>query len=262
MDLIDKVAIVTGAGRGIGRAIAAVLAQRGATVVVTDVTVEGAQAVAAEITTDGYKAEAVRLNVTDRKSVDAIANDVAQRHGRIDILVNNAAVVGAPGWELRDLENEADWDLIYEVNVKGVAWTTDAVAAYMKSRRYGKIVNIASMAGRRGGPFTVPYNISKAGVLRYTQGAALELAPYNINVNAICPAQVWTPMAERIAGHLHGSSAEDPREQFLSRARDTVPLGREQTPEDIGYLTAFLASDYARNITGQAINVNGGSFMN
>ncbi len=266
MDVTGKVAIVTGGGRGIGRGICVALARNGADVVVADMVRDNAEGVAAEVKGMGRRALAVHVDVTRQESVDRMVEAVTREFGRIDILVNNAGIIAAGGWEERERSNEDDWDMIYEVNVKGVARVTDAVAERMKERRYGKIVNIASVAGRLGVPDNQPYGVSKAGVINLTQAQALNLAPFDINVNAVCPGLLWTPMWERIAFRrgrvredLRGKSA---RETFEVYVKERTPLGREQTPEDIGNLVAFLASDYARNITGQAINVNGGSHMN
>ena len=264
MDLSDRVALVTGAGRGIGRGIALVMARHGAHVVVADLRREDAATVAAEVQALGRRAVALALDVTDDASIAAAVDEALDRMGRIDVLVNNAGIYAAPGWEERDRFTDEDWDLLYRVNVRGVARVTDAVAPHMKERRYGKVVNIASGAGREGSPDNPPYAISKAGVISLTQAQAKELAPFDVNVNCICPGLLWTPMWEKIAyrrRRLEGREVS-PRRYFEELVARTVPLGREQTPEDIGYLAAFLASDYARNITGQAINVNGGSRMN
>lgn len=266
MDVTDKVAIVTGAGRGIGRGIALALAENGADVVVGDINLDNARKVAAEVAEMGRQALALHLDVTSQESVEQMVKDTLAHFGRIDILVNNAGVIGAPGWEQRERHNEEDWNLIYEVNVKGVARVTDAVSPHMKARRYGKIINIASHGGRRGGAGISPYGISKAGVIHLTQSSALELAPYNINVNSICPGTLWTDMWQRIAVRTslspQNTQGLTPRQIFDRSIQQRMPLGREQTPEDIGYMAAFLASDYAKNITGQAINVNGGAVMN
>ena len=266
MDVTDKVAIVTGGGRGIGRGISLELARSGADVVVADINQESAQAVADEVVAAGHESQASFVDVTDRISVERMVSGALGRFGRIDILVNNAGTIGAPGWERRPALTDEDWDVLYEVNVKGTATVTNEVASHMKQRRYGKIINIASGAGREGNPRHPPYGVSKAGVISLTQAAALELAPYDINVNAICPELIWTPMWERISyrgtSTLENVEGLTSRELFDLRVRQSIPLGREQEPEDIGHLAAFLASDYARNITGQAINVNGGSRMN
>jgi len=266
MNVTGKVAIVTGGGRGIGRGIALALAGNGADVVIAEIIEENGRKTAGEIQDLGRKSLAVAVDVTDQASVDGLMPAVLDQFDHVDILVNNAGVIGAPGWEQRERTNEKDWDLIYEVNVKGVARVTDAATPHMKERRYGKIVNIASVAARQGNPLNPPYNVSKAGVVSLTQAYALEMAPYDINVNAICPGLIWTPMWERIAGRpamtpeiTQGMSARDAFEKSIKKR---VPLGREQTPEDIGNVATFLASDAARAVTGQAVNVDGGTRMN
>jgi NAD(P)-dependent dehydrogenase (short-subunit alcohol dehydrogenase family) len=265
MNVTDRTAVVTGGRRGIGHAIAIELARNGADVAVADVDQGGAQQVADEVADLGRRALAITVDVTDQASVDRMAEDAVSHFGRIDILVNNAGIIGAPGWERRPRANDEDWDALYQVNVRGVARVTDAVARYMKEAHYGKIINISSGAGRQGQAEQMAYCISKAGVISFTQGSALELAPYNINVNAICPGLLWTPMWERIADRKawlpENTEGLTPREVFDQTVATRTPLGREQQPEDIGHLAAFLASDYAQNITGQAINVNGGSRM-
>ena len=265
MKVEDRVAIVTGGARGIGRGISLVLARNGADVAVADVNLEGAKSVAEEVVAAGRRSLAAHLDVADQTSVDRMVEDVLAHFGHIDILVNNAGVIGAPGWEQRESENEEDWDLVYAVNVKGLMRVTEAVARHMKERRYGKVVNISSIAGRQGNTVHPPYGASKAGVINITQGKALELAPHNINVNCICPGFLWTSMAERLDRRrsLWDEYPEgiSPREIFEHSVEERVPLKREQTPEDIGNLAAFLASDYAKNITGQAINLDGGYQM-
>ncbi len=263
MNVTGLIAVVTGGGRGIGRGIVLALARNGADVAVADIDAGIAGSTTAEVSELGRRSFAVEMDVTDQQSVDVAVRDVVSRFGQIDVLVNNAGVVSAPGWTGRLGENEADWDIVYEVNVKGVDRVTQAVSPGMKERRFGKIINISSVAGRRGNPGLSAYSASKAACISITQAAALELAPYNINVNAICPGLLWTPMwnvlATRQVALFEDAAARTPREQFESMVARTTPLGREQTPEDIGNLAAFLASQYARNITGQSINVNGGS---
>ena len=264
MNVSGKIALVTGGGRGIGRGISLVLANNGADVAVADLNATTAEAVAQEVSSEGRQSMAIAVDVTNIASVESMASQVIDRFGRVDILVNNAGVIGAADWEDREKPNEEDRDFIFSVNVKGVASVTDAVSPHMVGRRYGKIINIASIAGRRGSDRNPPYNVSKAGVISLTQGQALELAPYNINVNAICPGLLWTPMWERITARNAMSANPDgktQRELFEDYVESITPLGREQTPEDIGNLAAFLASDFSQNITGQAINVSGGSHM-
>ena len=267
MDVTGKIAVVTGGGRGIGRGIVLALASNGADVVVADVNSDDAEGVAGEVREAGRDSTAALLDVTVQGSADRMVQEVMARFGRIDILVNNAGIYAAPGFEERDEANEDDWDMIYEVNVKGIVRVTGAVKPGMKERRYGKIANIASVAGRQGNPGNPPYAVSKTGVISYTQASALELAPYNVNVNAICPGLLWTPMWERIAVRRSASPAENPdglspRKLFDHTIERDIPLKREQTPEDIGNLAAFLASDNSRNITGQSVNVDGALRMN
>ncbi|MDA0769239.1 MAG: hypothetical protein BZY79_01695 [SAR202 cluster bacterium Casp-Chloro-G4] len=264
MNVSGKIALVTGGGRGIGRGISLVLANNGADVAVVDLILANAESVAQEVAAVGRQSMAVAVDVTAQASVEAMVRQVTERFGRVDVLVNNAGVIGAGGWEDREKPNEEDWDFIFEVNVKGIVRVTDAVAPKMKERRYGKIINIASIAGRRGSDRNMPYNVSKAGVISLTQGQALDLAPHNINVNAICPGLLWTPMWERITARTAmtpNPEGKTQRELFEDYVDSSTPLGREQTPEDIGNLAAFLASDFSQNITGQAINVSGGNHM-
>ncbi len=266
MDVTGKIALVTGGGRGIGQGIATVLALNGADVAVADVNLDDALSIAAQVSDMGRQAMAQRVDVTVQEAVDNMVEAVLERFGRIDILVNNAGIVAAPGWEERETPSEEDWDSIHAVNVKGVARVTESVVPHMKERRYGKIVNIASGAGRQGQADGGPYAASKASVINMTQTWSVELAGFSINVNAICPGLLWTPMWMRIATHFgtipSDHTGQAPREVFDEHVQRRIPLKREQTPEDIGNAVAFLASDYAQNITGQALNVSGGSHMN
>ena len=268
IDLTGKVAIVTGAASGIGRGICLVLAEQGACLVATDMNLEGAEAVAAEVAALGRPAAALRLDVTDRANIeDVVARTVAD-HGKVDILINDAGVIGAPGWQDRDSPTDADWDYALSVNLRGVVICSEAVGGYMRERRYGKIVNIASIAARQGGTDIPHYNASKAAVVSWTQSNALQLAPYDVNVNAICPGLLWTPMWQGIAKKRStfdfdpSVTGSDIREYFEKTVEATIPMKKEQTPEDVGKLAAFLVSDDAHNITGQAINVDGGRRMN
>ena len=268
IDLSDRIAIVTGGARGIGRGICLVLAGQGANVVVADINGVGAESVAAEIAAHGGRSIAVEVDVTDVPSVDDTVRQVLERFGAIDILVNDAGVIGARGWWERETPSADDWDIVTAVNLRGVVNVSEAVAPHMKDRRHGKIVNIASIAARQGDTRIPHYNASKAAVVSWTQSHALLLAPYGISVNAICPGLLWTPMHEELSRH---DARFDPdlssreltgREIFDKQVEARIPMKREQTPEDIGKLAAFLASEDARNITGQAINVDGGRRMN
>ena len=265
MDVTDQIAIVTGGGRGIGRAISHVLASNGANVVVADINEGDAQTVCREIDEHGSRSLAVAVDVTDSESTEELAAQALGEFGRIDILVNNAGTIGAPGWEGRDRPNDDDWAHIHNVNVHGIARVTDAVVEHMKSRKYGKIVNIASVAGRTGTRTNFAYGASKAAAIDLTRCYAAELAQYSIHVNCVCPGLVWTKMWERIASRRIGQGIDDEmttRESFDQFVASNTPLGREQTPEEIANAVVFLASDAASGITGQALNVDGGYAMN
>lgn len=272
IDLTGKVAIVTGGASGIGRGICLVLAGQEANIVVADLNTQEAEAVASEIAAEGHQSIALSLDVTDRGSASNMVAQVLDRFGQIDILVNDAGVIGAPDWWERGKASDEDWDHVMAVNLRGVVNVSEAVAEHMKERRYGKIINIASIAARQGGAGNPPYNASKAAVVSWTQSHALELASYDVNVNAICPGLLWTPMFERLvrrSTRFGSTLSTDPalqslsgRDHFEKLVESTIPMKKEQTPEDIGKMAAFLASDDAHNVTGQAINVDGGRRMN
>ena len=272
-NLDGAITLVTGAARGLGQGIAEVLSERGAVIAVSDLDQDAAGAASDAINSNGGRTIAFGGDTTSQDSMDALAAAVLGEFGRIDILVCNAGVIGAPGYQERADHTEADWDATFGVNVKGFVHTVNSVAPHMKERRSGKIVNIASHGGRkpRGarpvlGSIQAPYSVSKAAVIQWTHLLAIELAAYNINVNAVCPGVLWTPMWEMIAENRKANDqalAEfTPREIFEQSIKDRMPMGREQTPRDIGKAVAFLASDDASEITGQALNVNGGAVMN
>jgi len=249
-DLDGRIAVVTGGARGIGRGISEVLAARGATVTVADVDLAEARTVAAEL----GGAEAMALDVTNEASVRGVVHDVIESFGHLDILVNNAGV--SRSIPFVDID-EAEWDRVFDINVKGVYRACRAVVPHMMERRYGKIVNISSMVGKEAIPLFVHYSASKFAVLGITQGLAKEMAPYDVNVNAVCPGVVRTPLWEPLLDQLSetkGISRDEAFQEFIAG----IPLGRPQDPADIGEVVAFLASDRARNMTGQGINVTGG----
>ena len=270
-DLTGRVALVTGGGRGIGRGISLALAEQGADIAVADLIESNAADVAEEVRQHGRRAAAMAMDVTDRSSVEAAVASTLNELGKIDILVNNAGIVGAGGMWERDSSSDEDWDDTFQVNVRGIVRVTEAVQDHMVQRGSGRIINIASIAGRQGSPDIPHYSTSKAAVISWTQSNAQQLARHRINVNAICPGLLWTPMWEAIAQRrsrlgstqTHTEVQGMPgRELFETVVDQTMPMKREQTPEDIGKLAAFLASDDAKNITGQAINVDGGMRMN
>ena len=266
MELSGKVAIVTGGGNGIGRGIALELAERGADIVLGEIVVESAMQVAQEIKAAGQDAISVETDVTQQASADSLFQAAIERFGTVDILVNNAGVGGAPGWWERGESSSDDWDAAFEVNVFGIVNCTKSVEEHMRSQKSGKIVNIASVAGRIGAGGIAHYSASKAAAINVSQAYAYRLAPSNINVNTVCPGLLWTDLWEKLAVRrkvIRPNERElSGRDVFLRRLAETTPMNREQTPQDIAKVTAFLVSDRARNITGQAINVTGGWLNN
>ena len=260
--LNGKVALVTGAARGIGRGIATELARDGADIVICDLLIDEAQRTAGELQDEhGVTAIALEMDVTNEDSIASQVASALQQMGKIDILVNNA---GVPPDNFGDDETESDWDRCYEVNQKGIWKVTSAVAPHLKEQGGGKIVNIASIAGRIGGGMA-SYSASKAAAISITQSQAAELGRFNINVNAICPGLLWTDLWRQIEGMFIGDHTEEVverRERFEAVIASNMPLGREQKPDDIGRAVAFFASDDAKNITGQSLNVDGGMRMN
>ena len=248
-ELAGKVALITGAGSGIGRGIATVLAREGATLVLTDVALANATSVAADV-----GGAALAHDVTCWSSCRQVVADTLERHGRIDVLVNNAGVSkSVPFHEL----DEAEWDRVNDVNAKGVFMTTRAVVPHMMERSAGAIVNISSMVVKEAIPLFVHYCASKFAVIGLTQGLAKELAPFGIRVNAVCPGVVRTPLWEPLLDQLSeskGTTREEAWDEFVAG----IPLGRPQEPEDVGEIVAFLASSRAHNMTGQGVNVTGG----
>jgi NAD(P)-dependent dehydrogenase (short-subunit alcohol dehydrogenase family) len=274
-NLNGKVAIVTGAGgkQGFGRAIANRLADEGADVVVVDkqqkpdrredadLDWKGIDSVAEEIRAKGRKALAAACDITESEKVDSLIKNVLSNFGRIDILVNNAGVKISQ--DFLEITDEA-WNLHLAVNLTGMFFCSRAAAREMvKSGKGGKIINIGSMWSKVGSKYDVPYCASKFGVIGLTQSMALQLAKYNIFVNAVCPAltdtginsEEFSKMAQR-----DGISWEKARERMYSGAIKNIPLNRLGKSEDIANMVAFLASDESSYITGQSINVNGGAF--
>ena len=243
-DLSGHTALITGAAQGIGEGIASRLARAGAEVVVADLALDKAGAVAAKLAADGGKAHAVSLNVSDNASVEAAVKTVLDRDGKIDILVNNAGIAGraAPVWE----QTDEDWESVIRVNLSGVFRCCRAVMPHMRERDYGRVVTIASLAGKEGNPNMTAYSASKGGVIAMSKSIAKEVATLNICVNAVTPTVIRTPILDQLT--------TDQVEYMTSR----IPRGRTGTIEEVAAVARFLASPDCSFVTGQVYDVSGG----
>ena len=246
MFLTGQVAIVTGAGAGIGKAIALALAKEGADVAVTDVNLEAVQQTAVEIDALGRKSYAAQSDVSDSAAVETFINAVVEKFGKIDILVNNAGITRD---NLLIRMKDADWEAVLKINLTGTFNCTRAVSKIMMKQHSGRIVNMASVIGLMGNAGQANYAASKAGVIALTKSAAKELASRGILVNAIAPGFIATAMTENLP------------EQVKQRMLTLIPLGRMGTDKDIAHGVRFLASDEACYITGHVLNINGGMYM-
>lgn len=279
MQLDGRVAIVTAAGRGIGRGIALCLAEAGADLVINSYSEDTTAATADAVRALGRKALAVAGDITQPDKMLELVESALESYGHIDVLVNN---VGAGPKSAAEPEPgplgpiAALWDALYQQNLKAAVLMTEAVTPHLVAQKSGKIINISSIAGKTSlsdkmlATFVHPsYGAMKAGLINYTQTLAELLGPHNINVNAVCPGIVytdaWRGNAERAVKTMPQFKGQDPKEWFDGIARgdypeifDRTPLRRDQTVEDIGHAVAFLVSDAAANITGQTLMVDGG----
>jgi len=257
MELQGQVAIVTGAGRGIGRATALELARLGADVVIAELDQAGAKRTAEEVGALGRRTVVAQTDVTSPADLRAMVDRAKAELGRIDILVNNAGIYRAAS--TLDVTEE-HWDAIMTINAKAVFFASQAVLPAMLAQKRGSIVSLASMAGKIGSKTNLPYNASKAAVISMTKSLALAHAADGVRVNCVCPGFVETDMWMAVAreqGALMGLSPED----FTKQRAAQVPLGRMERPEDVAHVIGFLASERAAYMTGQAINVTGGLIM-
>jgi 3-oxoacyl-[acyl-carrier protein] reductase len=245
-DLQERIALVTGAAQGIGRAVSLELARAGATLALADINEEKLALVAKEIEALGGTAAAFKLDVSNQESVEAGAKAVIERFGKVEILVNNAGITRD---NLMMSMKRAEWDLVLSINLTGAYLLTQAVLRPMIKNRWGRIVNMASVVGRAGQAGQVNYAASKAGLIGLTKSLAREVASRGITVNAVAPGYIETPMTAVLD------------EKVSAAMLATIPLGRRGTDQDIANAVKFLASDAASYITGHVLDVNGGMFM-
>lgn len=250
LDFNGQVVIVTGSGspKGIGRTIAQTFAKQGATVILTDINQEGVEANAKEIEAMGGKAYGVAGNICDKPSVDALIADVMDKYGRIDVLVNNAGI--SQKVTVADM-TMADIQRIFTVNMFGLFQITQAVCEVMKKQNYGRIVHLSSVSGKRGGGVFggAHYSASKAAVLGFSKNLAREVSQYGITTNCVCPGLINTEIWKSL-----------PAEQAQA-VIDTIPMGRPGETQEVANAIVFLASKEASYITGEEIDINGGSHM-
>ncbi|KIP53536.1 SDR family NAD(P)-dependent oxidoreductase [Leucobacter komagatae] len=258
IDLAGKVAIVTGGGAGMGRAISQLLATHGATVVVADISLAGAEETANSIVSDGGNASAVLLNVTDEDQVGEVTSWVAETYGRIDFVYNNAGIT-----TLKNIEDMplAEWQRVFDVNCTGIFLMSRAVIPIMRAQGHGRIINTASSAGKSVVPMQSHYAATKSAVIGFTRSLAIELKDDGILVNCFCPGRVLTEMSKREAVEFEAATGT-PAAEVLAEWGSMVPLGGTWLmPEDIAKVAIMLASEYTEKMTGQAINITGGEIL-
>ncbi len=254
----DQVAIVTGGGQGIGRAIALRLARDGMNVVVADLKVDQAEAVANEIRALGRRALAFKIDVTNAEQRQQLFATTRTELGRLDVLVNNAGVNAfSSPFEV----TEAHWDLVMNVNTKAVWFLCQAALQIMIEQKRGRIVNLASIAGKMASTLHHPiYNVSKAGVIALTKTFAHAAAPYGVRVNCVCPGIIDTAMGDQVAAEV-AKLTNKSAEQIANERTARVPLGVQGTPAEVADVISFLAGPDSRYMTGQALNISGGMVM-
>jgi 3-oxoacyl-[acyl-carrier protein] reductase len=245
-ELMGKTALITGAGRGIGKEIARALGKSGANIIISDIAADFANQAASELNGAGIKTLAVVGDISKAEDVETLFKTANETFGGVDILVNNAGITRD---NLLARMDEKDWDLVLSVNLKGAFLCTKAASRGMMKKRYGRIVNISSVVGIMGNAGQANYSASKAGLIGLTKSAAKELASRNITVNAVAPGYIATDMTQNLP------------EEAKAKILQSVPLGRPGTPEDIAGVVLFLVSDAASYITGQVIHIDGGMLM-
>ncbi len=257
MKLKDRIAIVTGAGHGIGRGIALRLAHEGCKLMVSDIDLDSAKKTAGEIEEAGREVIFARTDVSDSFQVEEMVKKTNEKFGRIDILVNNAGIITVG--HITKLTEE-EWDRCIAINLRGAFLCSKAAAPIMIEQKSGHIINMSSKSGKQGGLWLSAYCASKFGIIGLTQSLALDLAEYGITVNAICPGIIFTQQWEKLMVE-YARKLNIPESEVKSHYVKKIPLGRDGTAEDVANVVVFLASDEAGYMTGQAVNVSGGQEM-
>ena len=247
VDMTGKTAIITGAARGIGKACAEKLARCGAQVVLADIDEAEANRAASAFQKEGLKAAAYRVDMSSVTQIRRMMDEVIAKFGGVDILVNNAGILHST--QIEDV-TEQEWDKICDINLKAVFFAVQACTAHFKEKRYGKVVNMSSLAGRSGGIANgIAYSATKAGVIGLTKGMATRLAPWSINVNCVCPGTTRTDILKTFT------------DEKIKELETKIPLGRLGSAEDIANVVCFLCSDEAGFMTGATVDVNGGMYI-
>lgn len=243
-DLKDRVAIVTGGGRGIGKAIAERLAADGADVVIADIDLEAGGSVVAELKALGYRALAAGTDISSKEQVEAMVQATMEEFGRIDILINNAGILG-PTCPVVEIEEE-DWDRVLAINLKGAFLCSQAVVPQMVTQGWGRIVSMSSVAGKDGNPGMAPYNVSKVGIIGLTKSLAHEIAKTGVTVNCIAPTMIETDLIDAVSP------------ETMATLLAKIPMGRIGKTYEVAALISFLVSEETAFITGQCYNISGG----
>ena len=261
-----RTAIVTGGATGIGRAITMKLFNEGYNVVVADLNEKQGEIVLKETANDLGEIIFVKTNVTDGRSIEDLLDEAIKQFGNIHVLINNAGVAGSKGWELQPFSREEDWEASWSVNILGLIGMTFQCLPELLRNKGSRIVNIASISGRQGRPSLPHYSATKAAVINFTKSLHKKLEDDDITVNTVCPGLLWTPMWEQV-GRRYANTMEKykgltARQVFDDMVKENMPLGREQIPEDVADLVCFFVAENSLGFSGQAVNVDGGMFLN
>ncbi|MEM9546710.1 MAG: SDR family NAD(P)-dependent oxidoreductase [Bacteroidota bacterium] len=248
MSLVNKVVVITGGGSGIGKACAEHFAESGATVIIADINLNNASDLVESLSQKNAKAAALNMDVTDYKNVEASLDEVVEKYGQLDIMINNAGIMNQNRTPTADHSFE-DWDRVIAINQTGVFYCMKASLKHMMKQGHGAIVNMASLAGLKASGHNLAYSASKFAVVGMTKSAAMEYAPYNIRINAVCPSYTQTPMLDAVVEKQPGIDKK------LLRF---VPMGRFAEADEIAEAVIWLASDKSKFVTGQTITIDGG----